>query len=375
MAAAIHIEIDVLFLLILGVISWQITHSVSKQMGRILFRYVVYGNMFILALDILWMLIEGQTFPGAIMCNRVINGIYLGAVVVMGGVWYLYVLEKLGYRLTKKLLCIVLAPGAVFVVLNLLSIKTGWIFTISEDNHYVRGPLFFLQTIVALLILFASMVHILISCFTSHSRLSKQDTLKLLSFYIVPFAGSLAALPFAGMPGTWTCAAVSIILMYMDEQENAILRDSLTGLNNRKSLAPTFDSYSKMVTEGKNLYLFMLDLNKFKEINDTYGHTTGDKALVDASGLISKSMENIQGFAARYGGDEFLIMVFFADNAHARQFENQIRENFEVWNRENDAPYILSTCIGFSRYEQGQSLEDLVKQADENLYKEKHARL
>jgi len=84
MSLAIHIEIDVLFLLILCVIAWQISHSVSKQMNRILFRYVVFGNMFILILDILWKLIEGRTFPGARQLNNLINAIYLGGVVVMG---------------------------------------------------------------------------------------------------------------------------------------------------------------------------------------------------------------------------------------------------------------------------------------------------
>ena len=138
MATAIHIEIDALFLLILCVIAWQITHSVSQQMNRILFRYVVFGNMTILTLDILWMLVEGQTFPGARTLNNIINAVYLGNVVIMGGIWYLYVLESLGYKITTKLVTIVLFPGAVFMVLNLISMKTGWIFYISEDNRLSR---------------------------------------------------------------------------------------------------------------------------------------------------------------------------------------------------------------------------------------------
>lgn len=216
MATAIHIEIDALFLLILCVIAWQLTHSVSKQMNRLLFRYVVFGNMAILILDILWMLIEGQTFPGAIPLNRVINAVYLGSVVVMAGIWYLYVLESLGYKLTKKLVTCVMTPGLIFVILNLISIKTGWIFYISEDNHYMRGPLFFLQSGIALLSLFASLIHLLIFYFKPQTKIPKTNIRKLLSFYIVPFVGSILALPFSGMPGTWTCAAVSVILMYMD---------------------------------------------------------------------------------------------------------------------------------------------------------------
>lgn len=373
MATAIHIEIDALFLLILCVIAWQITHSVSKQMSRILFRYVVLGNMLILILDILWMLVEGQRFPGAIQLNGIINGIYLGAVVVMGGIWYLYVLESLKYELTKELVSTVLTPGLLFVVLNLISIKTGWIFYISKDNHYMRGPLFFLQTIVALLMLFVSMVHLIVSYFMPQTKISKQEILKLMSFYIVPFIGTLLTLPFSGMPGTWTCAAVSVILIYMNDQDNAILRDSLTGLNNRKTLKPTFTAYVRQVTEGKNLFLFMMDLNNFKSINDTYGHPVGDQALVEAAHLITRSVSGTQAIVVRYGGDEFVVLTFFSGNASAETYEKQLKQSFTDWNQEHDFPYTLMVSIGWCRWHEGQTLEDMLANADQRLYEEKRS--
>ncbi len=374
MATAIHIEIDALFLLILCVITWQITHSVSQQMNRILFRYVVFGDMTILALDIIWMLVEGQTFPGARFLNNIINAIYLGGVVIMGGVWYLYVLENLGYKLTRKLVLSTLFPGFVFTVINLISMKTGWIFYINEDNCYIRGPFFYIQTIAALFNLFVSMVHLIVFYFKPQTKISKANILKLMSFYIVPFLGTLIALPFSGMPGTWTCAAVSVILIYMDDQDSAILRDSLTGLNNRKTLESTFASYIRQITEVKNLFLFIMDLNSFKQINDTYGHTVGDQALVDTAKIITRSMKGMQGIVVRYGGDEFVVMGFLPGNAEAVNYEKQVKQDFENWNKEHDTPYSLSTCIGWSKYQEGQELNDLIAKADEKLYQEKRYR-
>ena len=289
----------------------------------------------------------------------------------MGGVWYLYVLESLGYKLTKKLLTLVLMPGFIFVVLNLLSMKTGWIFYISGDNHYMRGPLFFLQTIIALLNLFISMIHLLIFYFLPQTKIPKENIRKLLSFYIVPFFGSIAALPFAGMPGTWTCAATSVILMYMDQQENAISRDSLTGLNNRKTLDSTFTSYTHQISEVRNLYLYIMDLDNFKGINDTYGHPVGDQALKEASHLITQSLNSQQGLVVRYGGDEFVVLTFFYGYPNAVSYKKQVKKDFEQWNRDHDNPYILSISIGFSRYLEGQDLKDLLKKADEALYLDK----
>ena len=195
-----------------------------------------------------------------------------------------------------------------------------------------------------------------------------------MSFYIVPFLGTLIALPFSGMPGTWTCAAVSVILIYMDDQDSAILRDSLTGLNNRKTLESTFASYIRQITEVKNLFLFIMDLNSFKQINDTYGHTVGDQALVDTAKIITRSMKGMQGIVVRYGGDEFVVMGFLPGNAEAVNYEKQVKQDFENWNKEHDTPYSLSTCIGWSKYQEGQELNDLIAKADEKLYQEKRYR-
>ena len=114
MATAIHIEIDALFLLILCVIAWQMTNSVSKQSTRILFRHTVYGIMATLILDIIWMLIDGKMFPGAIPLNKVVNALFLGLGVSMGGIWYQYVLDSLGYNIPQNKARLIMIPGTVF---------------------------------------------------------------------------------------------------------------------------------------------------------------------------------------------------------------------------------------------------------------------
>jgi len=213
MAAAIHIEIDALFLLILCVISWQINHSVSKQMTRILFRYVVLGDMIILGLDILWMLVEGRSFPGAITANRVINALYLAGGVIPGCIWYLYVLETLGYTITRRLQTIVMLPGLFFLVLNIVSICTGWVFTVSPENVYAHGPLFWLQTIGAYGMLAIPLVHLIVRLIRRVTPPPRDVVLNLLSFYFIPIVGAIVSLFYTGMPGSWTCAAISLVLL------------------------------------------------------------------------------------------------------------------------------------------------------------------
>ena len=85
-------------------------------------------------------------------------------------------------------------------------------------------------------------------------------------------------------------------------------------------------------------------------------------------------MKGKQGIVVRYGGDEFIVMGFLHGNADASGFEKQIKQDFENWNKEHDNPYTLSTCIGWSKYQEGQELKDLIAKADEKLYQEKRYR-
>ncbi len=371
MTTIIHVELDALCFLILAVIAYQITRSVSQQMNRVLFRTLIYGIMFSLALDIVWVLTEGERFPGAVMINKVTNALYLGIGVILGCIWYLYVLETLGYRFSRPLVCAVMAPGAFYLVLNIISIWTGWVFTVSPENVYMHGPLFPLQDAGALFMLFLSLVHIIIRLVNRKEGTPRWMVWKLLLFYIPPVIGTLIGLPYVGLPGTWTCAAVSIVMMYIDDQDREILRDSLTGLNNRKTLENVFTEYTKQAGEGKHLYLFMMDLDNFKGINDTLGHSVGDRALVQTADLLTGSLAGMKAFIARFGGDEFLVMSFFGSEEEAQDYKEKLTERFREYNEKEQLPYLLKTSIGFSRWQPGQSLAELTELADGQLYREK----
>ena len=368
MITAIQIELDLLCLVMLYAIAHQSLANVNQQMNRVLFRTLVYGVMIQLALDVLWLLVEGHRFPGAITANRVINALYLAGGVILGCIWYLYVLETLGYTITRRLQTVVMLPGLFFLALNVVSIWTGWVFTVSPENVYAHGPLFWLQTIGAYGMLAIPLVHLVVRLIRRVTPPPRNVVLNLLSFYFIPIIGAIVSLFYTGMPGSWTCAAISLVLLYINDQDREIIRDGLTGLNNRKTLDGVFPEYVKT---GEPLYLFMMDLDRFKQINDTYGHPVGDQALVAAASLLSASMVGRKGILVRYGGDEFLIMGFFEDDAGAAGFKQAILQRFDDYRREHKPPYWFAMSIGYSRHRPGQTLEALIDQADHALYQEK----
>ncbi len=373
MSTAIHIELDGLCLLVLCVIVWQSVRNVNQQMRIIRFRNVVYGIMISLTLDILWMLVDGRQFPGCVAVNYAVNAVYLGFGVLLGCMWYLYVLDTLGYNIPRQYAWMVHLPGFFFLVLDVVSVWTGWIFYISEENVYVRGPLFWLQETGAVVMLLVSFFHILFFAVRREKGVPLTEIRKLLGFYIIPVLGTLIAMPYSGMPGTWTCAAVSITLIYMNSLDHEIMRDSLTGLNNRKALDNAFAEYAKIANESSRLYLFMMDLDGFKEINDRYGHPAGDEALIAAGKLLLRSVRDMRSVVVRYGGDEFLVMGFPGNDPES--YKERTEALFAEYNAASGLAFQLNISIGHMEYQPGQTLKELITAADQFLYRKKRSRL
>lgn len=370
MTAAIHIEIDLLFLFILLTIAYQSVNNVNQQMNRVLLRNTIYGVIVAITLDAIWVLIDGHLFPGAIFLNLVLNAVFLAIGALIACVWYLYVLETLGCQITRTLTRIVMAPALFDTIMSFASIKTGWYFTISDKNVYARGDMFWMQSLISVGMMMLALIHIIIHLFTDSSRSSRNECRKLLRFYIIPVIGTLLTLPFTGMPGTWTCAAVSVVMIYLDDQDNEIVRDSLTGLNNRKLLPSVFDDFVRQITPEQKLYVFLMDLDNFKKINDTFGHPTGDKALVAAASIFRRSVGGLHAMIARIGGDEFMIMGLLREE-EAQTLIEQLNANFSAYNDVEKPPYTLAFSVGCSMYEPGQSLEEVMQKADEKLYQHK----
>ncbi len=267
MAPAIHIELNALCLILLCTIAYQSHKSVNQRKDHMLFRTTAYGIIILLVLDILWVLVEGRIFPGAIAANLVINALYLGGGVVIGCLWYLYVLETLGYRITRRLHAIVMLPGIVFMLLNIASIWTKWFFIVTPENVYEHAHLYWLQMIGAYGMIVISFTHIIIRLMRNRgNNILRRDIKKLLKFYLVPIIGSIVSLFQTGMPGTWTCGAISIVLIYLDDQNREVLQGMITAMaadyrsiyyadldkDESRCVRATTKLYAGKMWEGKN---------------------------------------------------------------------------------------------------------------------------
>jgi len=163
------------------------------------------------------------------------------------------------------------------------------------------------------------------------------------------------------------------------EQKNALLdklkilaeKDGLTGLMNRSTIETSLDQLFTLSAEiRKDLILFFIDIDNFKEINDKYGHEIGDVVLCQLATIFQQFTKK-DDRVGRWGGDEFLIIIHRPEGASAKKFADELIEtvNSHDWNQviKTDTLLISISC-GFKSLGSVASKRELLRRVDQNLY-------
>lgn len=153
-------------------------------------------------------------------------------------------------------------------------------------------------------------------------------------------------------------------------------RDDLTGLLNRKGYYEKAETVLKEARESRRSFAIIYgDLNRFKQVNDNYGHKEGDKALIMTANLLVEGSHK-SDVVARLSGDEFIILsTELKTDAAVLDRINQVSTLFENYNKKSVKPYQLSISMGYALYDAdaNQSLDMLMLVADKGLYVQKES--
>ena len=150
------------------------------------------------------------------------------------------------------------------------------------------------------------------------------------------------------------------------------IHDDLTGFYNRSHLIDLIESENnRSVRTGSIFSLVMMDIDKFKKINDTYGHQIGDQVLRTFAAVI-RSILRKTDFCGRYGGEEFLIVLTQTDLQAAKVFAERIRDCVENSFFPDLGPDSrVTVSIGLAEHRMQEDIEKTFSRADEFLYKAK----
>jgi len=153
--------------------------------------------------------------------------------------------------------------------------------------------------------------------------------------------------------------------------KKASITDPVTGLLNHRGIT---GEIKKLIQAETPFYLFFLDMDNFKSLNDTYGHSAGDFFLTEL-GLRWTSIPKPHGKIARNGGDEYIIVVPAEEKFNAENFASECIKCAEkpVTLPKNAGEFKSSVSIGIAKYpDNGTTLDQIVSKADSAMYNSKH---
>jgi diguanylate cyclase (GGDEF)-like protein len=147
--------------------------------------------------------------------------------------------------------------------------------------------------------------------------------------------------------------------------------DDLTGLaNRRKLIARLNEATSQSNRHGTQLSLMLLDIDHFKQVNDTLGHLRGDQLLIDVAALCRQLLRQ-EDTIGRLGGDEFAMVLPFTPLARCRLLADRLRQRI-IEHDFGTLPNQITVSIGLAEYRLGESQDSLIERADRGLYAAKH---
>ncbi len=165
---------------------------------------------------------------------------------------------------------------------------------------------------------------------------------------------------------------------HIEKLNSLVIKDGLTGLYNHRFFHEYMqDCLSKSAKEDKPLSLFLCDMDYFKQYNDVHGHQMGDQLLKNVAEFMIKNLDE-KYYVFRYGGDEFAVVLPDTNNEEAFTVAEKIRDTFSIYHFDGQE-YMpnenITLSIGVATYSQATADHiDLLKAADEALYKAKYFR-
>jgi diguanylate cyclase (GGDEF)-like protein len=179
---------------------------------------------------------------------------------------------------------------------------------------------------------------------------------------------------FIKKPFTLHELTIRIQLVKMQEK---LLRmsvtDELTGLYNRRVFFTLVGQQINIYNRQKQvIYLLYADLDNLKEINDTWGHLEGDHALIDSANILKDTFRK-SDIVARIGGDEFVVMPSGTTEEGTKIAISRLQKNFEMYNNQTSRSYKIGLSYGIAYYDPQSpcSIDELLRQADKSMYKQK----
>lgn len=338
-----------------------------REMGHEYYQILVMiVSAFICCLiDPLIFTLDGKPGMFARLVVLIGNMILFASTVITGASWIFFLGSHLNGSVKKwhqTILFCVAGAGLGLLVVNLF---VPVVFSVSEQNVYTRGPLFWVYVAVDCACMVDSVLLYIVS--KKHGGILK--FFPLWSYIMPVVIGMTTQSLFYGISVVWPCVAISVAGIFTSLQTESIFIDPLTGLFNRAYLDNLQRSLIRRKRSGYSC--IMLDLNGFKSINDNFGHGVGDEAMKQAGEILKTAVGSL-GSVIRYAGDEFVIILNTVEDEEILACCQSIEKGFADFNTAGTKPYRLSASMGHGKLDlEHEPMEAFMTRIDKDMYENK----
>lgn len=340
--------------------------SKNRETKNIYFNAVLVSQIAYFIIDIIWAIAYFNNFEGRILVIRYSKMLYFITGGFAAFCWFMYIEILMGARFskTKKQRLIIGLP-------ILLSTAFVVIITIATpDDRIVKNVLVSISQmyIPYAYIVFAAIYSIVMAIKTK-KKATKKNYISLSIYPVGLVIVSILQVFFLELPIFCLGTALLIVLLYIFKIQSQVSTDPLTGINNRGALTKYIGEY----TQYNSTYILMIDVDKFKLINDNFGHLEGDKALILLANALKAGSSNRKEkcFLARYGGDEFIVIAScdeeFDIDLLVDDLHKEVAKTHEITQK-----YKLSVSIGYCKVSENESILQVIENADERMYEIKN---
>lgn len=339
-----------------------------------LFYLMIAVTMAQAVIETVSFLIVGVRFPGSYWCNVIINDLLYINNTSFAFLWVLYVDAKLfeNEKRLKKRYAFVSIPALLIIITSLVNIFVPIFFSVDRITcEYTRSNLYFIPNLV---IAFYLTYGFVLAC--KYKTQNKRYIFFPALIFLIPIAtAAVAEFCFYGLNVLWIGAAISLTSIYINLQNQITYTDSLSGLYTRQYLTNYLQSEMKKSTGDKILSGIMLDIDKFKTINDTYGHLTGDEAIKQAGRILHNALDD-NTLAFRFAGDEFILIQTVNNKKETLDKVELIRALSEQFNNsQGENAYHINFSIGCTVFDKDKDTFDtFLERMDNDMYAEKNQR-
>lgn len=372
MLNSLYIQIDCIGLVILGYMFWYNRYIYKNKKTQKIFSGMLVVSAVMMTTELVMWVFDGRSGVAVWLILRLSALIFHAAAVMIAALWLVYcdfrILGEIG---RQKRLTIYIIPWILCVFFLIIDVKNHFVFCYDSNNIFHRGVLYSAYMTIMPGYLVSSVI-IIAARLGKMTWIQRSDAAALVQFAIPPIIASAVQWKNYGMPMVPISLVISLLIIFFQRQSELVMVDGLTNLDNHREFERQFEQKLQNIGKGDVLFLIVMDVDRFKQINDTFGHSVGNEALIKIADILKRNSK-YGDCTARIGGDEFLITGQRKTNEDVEELCRKICDELHLENESGQNKYKISLSMGAAVFDDDRhrNASDMFAEADAEMYKQK----